>query len=513
MNERVRLADLLAGLSLAADLGFGLPADEAVRSCVVATRLARELDLPELEVGAVFYTALLQHVGCSAFAHETALVFGDELVMNAAAARTNFADPGDVFGVFLPRATSAVHGLDRARLIAFALARGARFGKAFTTATCEVGRATARRLGLPTEVQTSLYHAYEWFNGRGAPAGLKGDAIPLASRVVRAASTATLFDGIGGEPLAVDALRRRAGGLLDPAVVEAFAPVAAELLTEVDAADPRQAVVEVEPEPAQFVPASELPDVALAFADIADLKSPFLHEHSRRVAELAVGAAERLGLGAEEVAELEVAALLHDLGRVSVSDAVWEKPGPLTSAEWEQVRLHPYHSERILAASQALRPLAPLAGMHHERQDGTGYHRGSNGAAIPAAARVLAAADVYVALTQERPHRARLEPAAAAEELRAEVRRGRLDGEVVECVLAASGHAARKRLARPADLTEREVEVLRLVAQGLSNPEIARRLVISRRTAEHHVQHVYAKIGVASRAGAALFALEHGLLG
>jgi HD-GYP domain-containing protein (c-di-GMP phosphodiesterase class II)/DNA-binding CsgD family transcriptional regulator len=507
----LRLADLLAGLSLAADAGFGLRADEAVRSCVIAVHLARKLNLPNQEVATIFYTALLHHIGCTGFAHETSVLFGDEIAMNRAAAKTNFPDPRDVFKTFLPEVTRGRRGLDRARIIVSSVVGGDRFGKRFVTATCEVGRETARRIGLSAEVQKSLYHVYEWFNGKGAPNGLKAEGIPLTSRIVRVASMAAVFDRLGGKEFALDALRRRAGGLLDPALVLALA-THANVLSEVNAGDPRTEVLHLEPEPVQFVPASDLPDVASAFGDVADLKSPFFHDHSRQVANLATDAGQRLGLGTEQVVELRVAASLHDLGRVSVSDAVWEKAGPLTSVEWENVRLHAYHSERILAASEALRPIAWLAGMHHERQDGSGYHRGLAGHSIPVSARILAASDVYVALTQERPHRPPRQPAAAADELRAEARRGRLDADVVACVLTAAGLAPRTRKPWPAELTKREVEVLRLVAKGLSNREIARQLLISRRTAEHHVQHVYDKIGMSSRAAVALFAMKHGIL-
>jgi HD-GYP domain-containing protein (c-di-GMP phosphodiesterase class II) len=232
------------------------------------------------------------------------------------------------------------------------------------------------------------------------------------------------------------------------------------------------------------------------------------------VARLARAAGARLGLDTEVAARLEVAALLHDLGRVAISNAVWEKPGPLTSGEWEQVRLHAYHSERILSCSAVLKPMAALAGMHHERMDASGYHRGSGAAQIPFPARVLAAADALQAMTQPRPHRDPLMIDEAAEQLRRDARAGRYDADAVEAVVdAAGGSPQRTTGGRPAGLSEREIEVLRLVADGLSNREIAHRLSVSPRTAEHHVQHIYAKIGASSRASAALFAMEHGLLG
>jgi HD-GYP domain-containing protein (c-di-GMP phosphodiesterase class II) len=231
------------------------------------------------------------------------------------------------------------------------------------------------------------------------------------------------------------------------------------------------------------------------------------------VAALAEQAADWLGLAATEVAALRRAALLHDLGRAGVPNGIWERAGPLSSVDWERVRLHAYHTERILARSPILAPLAPIAGMHHERQDGSGYHRQARAAAIPLPARLLAAADVYQALRQARPHRAARPALVAADCLLAEARSGRLDDQAVAAVLAAAGHPApRPRRSWPCELTDREVDVLRLVARGCSTRQIAQQLVISPKTADHHIQHVYAKIGVSTRAAATMFALEHDLL-
>jgi HD-GYP domain-containing protein (c-di-GMP phosphodiesterase class II) len=198
---------------------------------------------------------------------------------------------------------------------------------------------------------------------------------------------------------------------------------------------------------------------------------------------------------------------------VAVSTKLWEQPRALTSTQWEQVRLHPYHTERILARSAVLEPLARVAGMHHERQDGSGYHHGASGAEVPAPARLLATADAYQAMTQDRPHRAALDPAAAARELEAATRAGRFDPECARAVIQAAGQRpSRSRSPWPRGLSDREVEVLRLLAGGLSNRQIAAALVISPRTAEHHVQHLYTKIDASTRAAAAMFAMEHGLL-
>jgi HD-GYP domain-containing protein (c-di-GMP phosphodiesterase class II) len=514
MGNQLRLADLLGGLSIVADLGFGLPPEEAMRTCLIGTALARMVGASEEEVADTFYASLLVHIGCTGFSHETAAVFGDELQNTRAVARTNFADARDVLTRFVPEATHGMSAPERVRAAAFIVTRGNRFGKRYETASCEVARTTARRIALPEGVQRSVYEVHEWWNGKGAPGGLKGEEIALPARLARAAAEAARSCEIGGEEGATDALARRSGGVLDPSIAEVFVANAPALLAEASAGDPCERILDIEPEPVVEYGPAELPRLAEAFGDLADLKTPFTHGHSKEVARLAIAAAERLRLDAATTSGLEVAALLHDLGRVGISNAIWEKPGPLTTGEREQVRMHPYHSERILATSGALKPVATLAGMHHERLDGSGYHRGCTARDTPIAARLLAAADAFQAMTQTRPHRQAMSPEQAADELARESRARRLDADVVSAVLEAAGqpHARRRRDLRPAGLSEREIEVLRLVADGCSNPDIAKRLFISRRTAEHHVQHIYTKIGVSSRAGAALFAMEHDLL-
>jgi HD-GYP domain-containing protein (c-di-GMP phosphodiesterase class II) len=512
--ERLRLLDLLASLSVAGDLGMGLPPGESMRSCVIGTGLARRLGLGEEETGHALYTTLLFHLGCSAYAHERAAAFGDEIALNEASARTNFLDPRDMLKTMLPAATSGRGLGGRMRITAYLLVRGNEFGRRATTATCEVARRMAGRLGLPAQVQQALYEVFEYWNGKGTPRGLEGEESLLPARLAQVGAAASRFSEIGGAELAVAALRDRAGGMLDPHLCDLFASHAPDLIADSDAGDPRALLLEREPEPHAYRDREQLADLATVFADFADLKTPFTHGHSREVARLAAATGKRMALDAEAVSQLRLGGLLHDLGRVSVSTSIWERPGALSTTDWEQVRLHPYHSERILASSAALEPLARIVGMHHERLDGSGYHRGSKARELPAAARILAAADAYQAMTQTRPHRDALAPEQAAKELGGESRAGRLDPDVVAALLEVAGGRRRSRRGdlRPAQLTEREVEVLGLLAAGCSNRDIAERLVISRRTAEHHVQHIYAKIGVSSRAAAAVFALEHDLL-
>ncbi len=513
MSATLRLADLLAALSLVSDLGFAQPPEEAMRRCVIATTLARRLGLSDQDVADVYWTALLEHIGCTGFAHETSVAFGDEMAVNAAIGPMDPGRPGDVLG-FLRSATAGRPMTERMKAVATMLTRGAAFGGGFATATCEVAHATAERLGLGEGVSRALRDVVETWDGKNGVRGLAGEDIALAARVTEVASTAVLFEQLGGDGAVIDVLERRAGRLLDPAIVETFVANARDILRAARDRDPYEAVLDAEPRPVRTIADDTLARVAAAIGDVADLKSTYTLGHSGGVAALAVAAGAHMGLDDAARQRLEVAALLHDVGRVGISNAVWERPGPLTRAAWEQVRLHAYHSERILAVSEALRPMAIIAGMHHERLDASGYHRGSSAREIVIEARLLAAADAFDAMTHDRPHREGLAPEQAAEQLDLEARAGRLDAEAVRCVLARTGMepSARPRPRRPAGLSQREVEVLRLVARGLSNRQIAGTLVVSPRTAEHHVQHIYDKIGVSSRAAVALFAMEHALL-
>ena len=300
-------------------------------------------------------------------------------------------------------------------------------------------------------------------------------------------------------------MKARSGRAHDPSVVSTFLRHIDEVMAAIDVTSPWEAILLREPEPHPWVPESRLEAVLEAFADFVDMKSPCMAGHSRGVAALA-GAASTEGKG------LRRAGLVHDLGRMSVPNGIWDKPGPLTDGEWERVRLHPYYSERILERSPVLRPLATCAGMHHERVDGSGYHRGSHRAEISRDARLLAAADAYQAMTQPRPFRQPLSAERAAEELEAQARAGRLDAEAVHGVLTAAGHRVPRTANWPAGLSDREVEVLRLLCRGGTKKEVAALLKISPSTVDHHVRHIYDKIGVSTRAGATLFAAEKDLL-
>ncbi len=509
--DRVRAAEVVTTLCLATDLGMGFPFEHGLQTNLVACRLAQRLGVDRETEMRAYYVSLLAHAGCTIYAHVSADLFGTSLVETLHP--VIFGSQRERFGGILQALPDGDRsGPVRAIQAVRRLPRAAREQRPHFAAMCEVIQRLGIGFGLPPDVTDPLAHLVERWDGKGGLRRSQGPEMPLPVRITIVAVDAAFQRMLSGPEAAARTVRKRAGGAFDPEIATCFVDHAEEILAQ----DDRSAWGEVlEREPGSpLVLEGEAVDRALvAIAGFTDLVSPYLTGHSTGVAELATAAAERCRADPEQLLTVRRAGLVHDLGRVGVHPRIWEKPGPLSPDEWEEVRLHPYHSERILAASQALAPLAALAGMHHERLDGSGYHRSSAAAELPRAARVLAAADAFQAMTQDRPHRPALGTEEASNELSREARAGRLDGDCVAAVVEAAGQARpRRRDLRPAGLTEREIDVARLIAEGLSNPEIARRLVISRRTAEHHVQHVYAKLGVSSRAAVALFALEHGLL-
>jgi HD-GYP domain-containing protein (c-di-GMP phosphodiesterase class II) len=311
---------------------------------------------------------------------------------------------------------------------------------------------------------------------------------------------------------AIAIARDRSGTQFDPDIVEMFCQQAPLIFGDLDQATSWELVIDSEPSLTAVVSGTELDDALAAIGDFTELKSPWLMGHARGVAELAAEAGRISGLPEGEVSSLRRAACVHDIGRLGVSNSIWDKPAALTRSELERVRLHPYLTERMLSFSPSLAPLGVVAGQHHERLNGSGYPRGLSGDAISPAGRILAASDTYHALTETRPYRPPRSAADAAAELRAEVTCGHLDGAAVDAVLRSAGHRVRRRREWPAGLTTREVEIVRLLARGMTVKGIAGQLVISPKTAGSHVEHIYAKTGVANRAQLSLFAMKHDLM-
>jgi len=507
----LRLCELLASMSCAGDAGMGLPDEAGVRGAVIASALAAEVGASDEERADAYWLPLLRYAGCTADAHLNAAVMEDEVAVHRDMYGIDYGEPGELLPFVVRRV-----GRDKplpARVLAV-LGAFARMPSLLDTgrAHCEVGDRLATRFGLGQSTRDALFRIFERWNGKGLPRGLRGDAIALAARIANVAQEAEIGHRLDGADGAAALVKRRAGKMLDPRLAEAFARRAAALCEPLDRPSVWPAFLAAEPGGPRMVDDAALDEGLRAMGDFADLQSRWLRGHSAGVAALARGAGERHGLSAKDATLLERAALVHDVGRVSVSAGVWDAPRPLRDREWERVRLHTYVTECVLSRASSLAPLAEVAALAHERLDGRGYHRRLPPVAIPPVARLLAACDVYHALIEDRPHRAALDATRAAETLRSEAKAGRLDGEAVEAVLGAAGHRAHARTPRPGSLSDREVEVIRLLARGLTNKEIAAKLGISVKTAGHHVQHVFEKAGVTTRAAAAMYAMQYALV-
>jgi HD-GYP domain-containing protein (c-di-GMP phosphodiesterase class II)/DNA-binding CsgD family transcriptional regulator len=368
------------------------------------------------------------------------------------------------------------------------------------------------RLGLDQLVRDTVEQSFERWDGRGVPKGLKGHQILITSRLVNLADVVEVFHASAGVEAAVSVARERAGSQFDPDLVEVFAQAAVDLFKELDEASAWEAVVSAEPASRYRLTDRELDAALEAIADFCDVKSPYTIGHSKGVAGLVAAGASPFGLDAAQATLVRRAALVHDLGNLGVPNVILDKVGPLSPSELERARMHSYLTERMLSSSSGLVPMAVVAGQHHERMDGSGYPRGLSGREISPGGRLLAAADSYHARLEPRPQRPAMTRDQAGEEMKAEVRAGRLDGDAVAALLSPGGRHGSRQREWPAGLTGREVEILRLVARGLSNRQIASELTISAKTANAHVEHIYTKLGVNSRALATLFAAKHGLI-
>jgi HD-GYP domain-containing protein (c-di-GMP phosphodiesterase class II) len=511
-RAHVRLAELVAALSLGVDLGFGQPMEHVLRQCLIALRLAERMGLDEQTRGGVYYTALLINVGCHSDAHEQAKWFGDDI-----AAKSGKYGPHDARGLravaeMVRRLGAGNPPLHRLRVGLAFVTSGHRDVDGMMARHAGLAAGLAEQLGLPQEVLAGVGGSYERWDGRGWPDGLAGEQVPLAARIAQFAEYVEVAHRLGGPEAATELARRRSGGQFDPALATLLCEAPAAILDGLDAIGTWDVVIGAEPALALMLSGERFDAALLAVANFIDLKSPYTNGHSHAVADLTAEAGRRLGLSEADVRALRRAGLVHDFGRLGVSNAIWDKRGPLGAGEWERVRLHPYLTERMLHGSAALAPLGAVALQHCERLDGSGYPRGLSGSAISRPARILGAADAYQAMREPRPHRPALSAADAAGQLRADVRAGRLDGDAADAVVAAAGHAVPRRREGPAGLTPREVDVLRLLALGLSNREIGARLVITPKTAGNHIEHIYAKIGASSRVEASLFAMQNGLL-
>ncbi|MCE5288117.1 MAG: LuxR C-terminal-related transcriptional regulator [Nocardiaceae bacterium] len=503
-SSMISVAEVLSALALATDVATGVHFEKSLQTCLVADALARDLGLDERDRRATYHAALLRGIGCTSNASESAELFVDDVAFQSAFHVLDVGRP-DVLSYQLSRFGEWVPGR-QSELAQRFVDLAPTVGPVATRAGCEVSRVLGAGLTLDDGAIHALDQVYERWDGLGLPNGLSGEQIALPTRIVHIAEQAVLAAATGGRELAVAEVRARAGGQLDPALAARFE---ASVLDVVEHPDLVAAVVAAEPGERSKVAFGNVDRLCLTFAMVADLKGRYLLGHSMHVAQLATDAARLLGMS--DLSAVRATALVQDIGRVAVSAEIWDRPGPLGVADWERVRLHSYWSGRILQRCPATKQFARDAASHHERCDGSGYPHGASRAEVSATARLLAAADLTAALTEDRPHRPALKIDDAAATVHAEVKAGRIDREAAGAVLEAAG-MPKPRNAYPCDLTSREVDVLRLAVRGKTNREIAAVLCISDRTVGHHLAHVYDKTGVRTRPGIAVFAMQHGLL-
>ncbi len=404
----VRQSEVISALSRAIDLTEGQPMGHAARSCMIGMRLAGELGLGVADRSALFYALLLKDVGCSSTAARVSeIIGGDDLGFKGGLKRIDWNRPSEAVRHIVGSTSGSP--LERARRVAAVARSGARLGDELVGLRCDRGAQILQLLSFPDATVVAMASADEHWDGRGKPAGLRGEEISLLGRLVGLAQTAEIFFAAGGPQAAADVARRRRGTWFDPALVRLFEHVAADsaFWQQVAAPDVTAHVAAFEP-PEQVVLADDdrLDLIAEAFGRVVDAKSPFTSRHSERVAETAAGIGAILGLDAAELRDLRRAGLLHDLGKLGVPNIVLDKPGKLTPEEWELMRRHPAYTAEVLAQVECLRPIAGTAASHHERLDGSGYHRGLEAPALSLPARILAVADVYDALARDRPYRA-----------------------------------------------------------------------------------------------------------
>jgi HD-GYP domain-containing protein (c-di-GMP phosphodiesterase class II)/DNA-binding CsgD family transcriptional regulator len=520
--------DVIGAFSVAADMALGLSAGHGLRSAYIGMRLADQLRLPRDLRADLFYAELLMDAGCTAWASQmAATMLSDEV-----AARNHLffmcdpRDPRDLIK-WLARYMAAGESLPtRVKRSVDFVVHGRAFMSEGLENTSEVAARMARRLGRSPGVQEALRCVFaQWRPERQR--GVRTAAPSLVSRIVFATLFIEVLHQIGGREAAIRQTLERRGKMIDPTVVDAFVHVSSDeaFWRGLEQESIWPIVRGMEPESKyRYITEDQLDDAATAFADFADLKSFYSAGHSRRVAALAEQMARALPFSGEDIVAIRRAALVHDVGLVGVPSFVLHKPADrLTDAERESLHLHPYHAERILSYVPAFSPVVPIVAAHHERPDGRGFFRGLRGDQIPRGAGIVAAADRFDELTHAGPGRAALDAAAALREIRAgadtafssEAVRAleraapeRVGGSDAAAIVSAS---APKR-AWPAGLTDREVDVLRLLAGGASRRAIAGRLSVSEHTVRHHLEHIYTKIDVCTRVEAALFAVEHALL-
>jgi len=466
----MRLVELVGTLSLAADAGTGMPDETGLRVATVAAKVGQCIEASAEDRSSSFYLAMLRFIGCTGDSTRAADAFGDEVEFGRATQGLDYGNPREMLPAVLRIARKDKGPIGGMIAMVQTIAKLMAMMQTHHREHCEVADLLAARLGFDESVRAALVQNSERWDGTG-PAKVRGEAIALPMRLAHVAYDIEIGHRFGGAAGARERLVRLRGTSLDPTLVDRVLAALDDVAAVLEVPSAWAALLEAEPTPHREVTSAAFDEAIATMAAFADLKSKYTRNHSTAVAELAAAAARSIGLPADTVDDVRHAGLLHDLGRVAISAGIWDKTTLLTDLEREKIRLHTYVGERVLSRASSLQRLAEIACLAHERLDGTGYHRRLAAAQCTSAARILAAADVYQALVEERPPRPAFPPSAPAAEITNMAATGALCPDAVRAVLAVAGHAP-KKVERIAGLTDREVEVLRLLARGLTNKEI-----------------------------------------
>jgi putative nucleotidyltransferase with HDIG domain len=448
-----QLSEILSTLSFALDLTEGAVPGHAVRSCLLALRIAEALRLGSRERVRLYYAALLKDVGCSSNAARMCqIIGGDDRAMKAGVKLEDWTRPHQVkLSVLKLMWTQVLPGdsaLRKIRRMVSLAASQHENNKAMIQLRCDRGASIVRKIGLDHETSSAVLHLDEHWNGSGYPDSLTGHQIPLLSRILCVAQHLDAFCGETGPLNAVKVMVERSGQWFDPEIVKATVALdrAGALwqhcLPSDDSAGAHHAVLQAEPGAGGKLEAGSIDRICEAFAEVVDAKSPFTFRHSVGVKDAAMMIGKSLGLAPERMQMLRRAALLHDIGKLSVSNMILDKPGHLDENEFRVVKRHAALTREILSRMPALDEISVIAGEHHEKLDGTGYPFGLKAEHLSLEARLIAVADVYGALSEDRPYRPRLDPEEIFRIMKKDVP-GKLDGECFEALRAVWPQASR----------------------------------------------------------------------
>jgi HD-GYP domain-containing protein (c-di-GMP phosphodiesterase class II) len=440
-DAQIRLSELLGALSHALDMVEGQPAGHCVRCCWIGMHVGREIGLNDAQIWELYYTLLLKDLGCSSNAARICRLFlTDDLTFKHDAKTINGSLPQALR--FVLAHTGLKSGLtERFRSLVHVFLNTGKIERELIETRCHRGAEIARKMRFSEGVAAGIQNLDEHWDGGGQPLGLRGEDIPVYARIALMAQVVDVFQTAKGAGAAMREVESRAGGWLDPTLCAAFVRVASreEFWATLRSDDLQQAIFALEPaQRSTLVDEDYLDDIAAAFAQVIDSKSPYTSGHSERVTLFADLIAEQMGLAAARRRWLKRAALLHDIGKLGVSNSILDKPGKLDEAEWEAMKQHAAHSETILARIAAFGDLAGVAGAHHERLDGKGYPRGLTGDQIVLETRIITTADIFDALTADRPYRAAM-PVTKALGIMADMVGTQIDADCLAALRRAIG--------------------------------------------------------------------------